>query len=273
MINIKVLKDCAEVSYALPNTTKRQTKIIGISEIPALFDTKISYDSGNLALFAQHNAYGIQRIIQRDNQTLVFVQCINPFVNILHTNKAELSTATKEAMGIAKHEAKIKDVITSSEYTSDGRKATTYHNVHLPNMLYAISIKQNGNGQYSKTHDGLLCYKENFISDNTQLYHFPLSNTYKNSACGQICWGNVSNRVDNPSQAVGAITSFLGGIMNTHLYESININGHRTICSSEVLAYLALRSKEIESFPHDAIKLRPNIKYGELVSYVTQNWK
>jgi len=266
MINIKVLSNCAEVSYQLPNSTKRQTKIIGISDIPNLFDTKISYDSGNLPLFAQQNAYGIQRIIQRDSQTIAFVQCINPYVNVLHTNKTTLDETARDLMGIKHITTKDTEVIKKAgEYTC-------YHNIHLPNLLLAVSIKRDGKG-FHMSNSGLLCYKEGFITDQTQLYVFPFSNTYKDSSYGQICWGDQRVTITDVSQAVGVIHTFLGAAMNHHLYESKKINGFKTSCSSQILAYLALRSKEIEHFPYEAIDLKPIIKYADLVSYITTNWK
>lgn len=268
MINIKVLSNCAEVSYQLPNSTKRQTKVIGISDIPALFDTKISYDSGLLPMFGESNSFAIQRIIQKDNLTFALIQCLNPYINILHTNYVELTTDQKKALKISDLKTVHKDVI---KKTGDGY--TCYSNIHLPNLLFAIGLKKDTRGQTSMFKSGLLCYKEGFITENTQLYTFPFSNTHKESSYGEICWGDVRPNVNQVSQAVGVAHLFLGNGMNHHLYNRLKIKDMQMDCSSQILAYLALRSSELNSFPYQDIPLTPNIKYTELVNYLNQNWK
>jgi hypothetical protein len=268
MINIKVLKDCAEVSYQLPNSTKKQTKIIGISDIPGLFDTKISFDSGILPLFGTENAYGVQRIIQKDNQTLVFIQAINPFVNVMHTVNSELTATARTSLGISHIKTK------HSEITSKSPEGfTIYKNIYFPNLLMMLNLTKDGRGNMMVKDSGLLCYKEAFLTDNTQLYRFPFSNTHKDSTCGKICWGSQSAQANSLAQSIGVIHSFLGAVMNHHLFDSFKIKDFSAVCSSQVLAYLALRAPEITSFPHADFNLKKVIKYNDLVNYIGQNWK
>lgn len=267
MINIKVLKDCAEVSYKLPNSEKRQTKIIGISDIPALFDTRITFDSGPMPLFGQQNAYGVQRIIQKDSSIVVFIQCINPFVNVQHTNFTELSEGVRSDLGISHIKTKQKDITMKGE-----DNCTIYKNIHLPNLLMAVQLQKDSSGITYVNHSGLLCYQDSFVTDQTQLYRFPFSNVYKDSVYGKICWGSQSCDADSVSQSIGIIHSFLGGIMNTHLFQSFKVKNHTFNCSSQILAYLALRSDELETFPYADFNLREVIKYNDLVNYIGQNW-
>ena len=267
MINIKVLKDCAEVSYEIPGR-KKQIKVIGISDIPGLFDSKILFDSGMLPVFGTENSYGIQRIIQKDNQMIVFVQGINPFVNMLHTECSDLDENARELLGIGS----IKTAF--SEYTKKHEEgATCYKNVYLPNLLMSVQLKKDSKDCWKVHNTGLLCYKDHFISDQTQLYKFPFSNIYRGSTYGSICWGSENPVASSAGQAVALIHSFLGAIMNTHLFDPIKIKGYEIQCSSELLAYLSLRSEDINCFPYEDINLSKVIKYNDLISYLNQNWK
>jgi hypothetical protein len=267
MINIKVLADCAEVSYQLPNSNKKQTKIIGISDIPALFDTKISYDSDILPLFGEENAYGVQRIIQKDNQTIIFIQCLNPFVNIKHTENNELDALKRAALDISHIKTKQSDIV-----KREGG-AYVYKNIYMPNLLMMLCLKKDGRGSVTVPYSGVLCYEDTFITDQTQLYRFPFSNTYDGSTYGKICWGDQSCAVKSVAQSIGLIHSFLGGVMNVHLFTPFKIKNQMMQCSSQVLAYLSLRSEELKAFPYSDFNLKKEIKYKELVNFVGQNWK
>lgn len=267
MINIKVLKDCAEVSYEMPGTKKKQTKIIGISDIPGLFDTKVLFDSDILPLFGTENAYGVQRIIQKDNQIIVLIQAINPFINILHTNQTDLNAQTRERLGIPHIKTKFAD------YTKKHTDGICYKNIYLPNLLMSIQLKKDSREGWKLHNTGLLCYRDQFITDNTALYKFPFSNIYRDGVHGGICWGDMRPTANSLAQSVGVIHTFLGGTMNTHLFEPFKAKEYTFNCSSEVLAYLALRSEELSAFPYDDIKMKEVVKYNDLIAYLTQNWK
>lgn len=268
MINIKVLSDCAEVTYHKAGTDKKQTKLIGISEIPGLFDTKISYDSGNLALFGKENAFGIQRILRRDSQTIAFIQGINPYMDIYHNRMAVFEKSTREKLGIDHlpydEEKGICEEINQNKYL--------YRNVRFPNLLMVLSLKEQG-GRVSVARSGLLAYEDMYINDETQLYDFPFSNTYKGDSTGNICWGGHRVNLDQTSQAVGVMHTFLGGIMNHHLFNPFKIKDQNINCSSMLLGYLSVRAEELERFPYEDIPLKKNIQYKNLVNFVRQNWK
>lgn len=267
MINIKVLKDCAEVSYQVPGTTKHQVKIIGISEIPGLFDSKINFDSDLIPLFGTENAYGIQRIIQKDNKIIVLVQAINPYLNILHTNLSNIAFDDRQKLNISHIK---KDSLDICEAKGD---VFCYKNVHLPNLLMSIELIKSSSENWKVGNTGLLCYQDQFITKNTQLYDFPFSNIYRESIFGRICWGDEKPYANSITQSVGLIHTFLGAIMNTHLFDSFAINGFEFECSSQLLAYLSLRSDELNAFPYKDIPLKKVVKYEDLINYLTQNWK
>lgn len=264
MINIKILKDYAEVSYEIKNTNKKQTKVISISDIPSLFDTNITFDSGCMPIYGKENCYGIQRIIQKDNQIIALVQCLNPFVNVLHTEETKLTETQKLLLGI-NHLDK--------DNTEKVGENTCYKNIYFPNLLMSLQLKKNARNDWQLDKTGILCYQDHFITDNTQLYQFPFSNIYKESSYGSICWGSQEAKADSIGQTIAVIHSFLGGVMNTHLFNKFKIKDFEFECSSEVLAYLALRSEELDSFPYKDFDLKKIIKYGELINYLNHNWK
>ena len=273
MLEIKVLKDYAEVKYQNNNGSK-QTKVIAISDIPALFDTKILFDSGILPLFGEENVYGVQRIIQKDSSYIMVIQALNPFVNTLHNDSFSVNDDHRSSWGIKDNKAKSKDVITkisvSGEYSDS---AYCYKNIYMPNLLMVIHFKMQS-GKYRAVNSGLLCYQDAFITDQTQLYEFPFANTYKGSTYGSICWGNMNPQVDSISQSVGLLHMFLGGIMNNDLYQRVKLtNGYEFNRANELLAYLAVRSEELDRFPYMDIQLNKEVKYGELISYINTNWK
>lgn len=268
MINIKVLKDCAEVSYNLPGSSKKQVKVMAISDVSNLFDTKITFDSDALPIFGNENAYGIHRIIQKDNQIFAFVQCLNPFINVLHTNFSDLTEKQREDAGISHITKKAEEYITPKE---DG--SYCYKSIYFPNLLMSIQLKSDGVDRWSVYNSGVLCFKEQFITKETQLYRFPFSNIYKGSTYGSICWGNETPIANNLAQSVSLIHSFLGAVMNTHLFEPFYIKNFQFKCSSEFLSYLSLRSDEIDSFPYKEVPLQKVIQYQDLINYLTQNWK
>lgn len=271
MINIKVLSEFAEVTYNLPNSEKRQTKIMGLSEIPALFDTKISFDSGILPLFGKENAYGIQRIIQRDQDYTVLVQAINPYVNTLHEDKTKFEKDKLTKLGIAHFPIEYQDDVI---YYRDESEAYCHESIYYPNLLLSLHLKKDSKGMMRIDKSGLLAYKDGFITDDTQLYAFPFSNTHNGSTYGQICWGHQSApRITGLAQSVGIIHSFLGAIMNRDLYQPLTVHGQTLQTSSELLTYMAIRSSELSRFPYEDISLTKVIKYRDLVSYVNQNWK
>lgn len=273
-MEIKLFKnEYAEVKYQGSNGTK-STKVIAISDIPALFDTKILFDSGILPLFGEENAYGVQRIIQKDNSYIILIQAINPFVNTLHYDSLTISDSMKESWGIGDNEVKSKDVITKMPVnTEESRMAYCYKNIYMPNLLMSLHLKMEG-GKWRAYNSGLLCFEDQFITDNTQLYEFPFANTYKSSTHGSICWGNMNPRVDNIAQSVGLLHMFLGGIMNNDLYQSVKLsNGHVFNRAHEILGYLAVRADELNRFPYRDIVLAKEVKYGELISYINTNWK
>jgi hypothetical protein len=55
--------------------------------------------------------------------------------------------------------------------------------------------------------------------------------------------------------------------------KAFKINDFEIECSSQLLAYLSLRSDEINSFPYKEIQLKHVVKYEDLINYLTQNWK
>ena len=268
MINIKVLKDCAEVSYNLPGSSKKQIKVVSISDIPNLFDTKITFDSDAMPIFGNENAYGIHRIIQKDNQIIALVQCLNPFLNILHTNFTDLTEKQREDAGIGHIKKKAEDYLITKD---DG--SACYKDVYFPNLLMSIQLKSDGVDGWRVSNSGVLCFKEQFITKETQLYRFPFSNIYRGSTYGSICWGNEIPIANNLAQSVSLIHSFLGAVMNTHLFEPFYVKNFEFKCSSEFLSYLSLRSEELESFPYKDVPLQKIIKYQDLINYLTQNWK
>jgi hypothetical protein len=269
MIEIKVLKDYAEVAYQQPGSNKQVRKIVNVSDIPALFETKVTYDSGILPLFGQQNAYGIQRIIQKDNSIIVLVQAINPYVNILHTQDSELDTGTRIDLGIGHITIPHSDIV---EYKGD---YTCYKNVYFPNLLMSLHLQKNSQGRFQLGGSGLLGFKDPFLTDETDLYDIPFSNTHKGGSHGGICWGDERVVIDSLSQSVGVIHRFLGSVMNDHLFEEFMLKDWELQCSSELLAYLALRSAEgeITSFPWNDLDLQPLIKYKGLIAYLNQYWK
>jgi hypothetical protein len=267
MIEIKVLKDYAEVAYQQPGTSKYVKKIIGVSEIPALFETKITYDSGILPVFGQQNAYGVQRIIQKDNALIVLVQAINPYVNVLHTEKATLSEEDRNSLGISHIKTLNNEIIESK----NGHNC--YKNIYFPNLLMSLFLKKDRYGKFSVANSGILGFQDPFITENTQLYDLPYSNIYRGGSHGGICWGDQRLEIENLAQSVSAIHTFLGGVMNTHLFSPFNIKDFEVDCSSEMLAYLSLRAPELSRFPYEDIQLSPLIKYKGLIAYLNENWK
>lgn len=269
MINIKVLKDYAEVSYQQSGSAKLITKIIGVSEIPGLFETKITYDSGILPVFGQQNAYGIQRIIQRDQSTIVLIQAINPFANVRHTEYSPLNEDQREALGIGHIKTLSEDVI------QDEEEYAIYKNIYFPNLLMSLHLKKDKHGNLHVGGSGLLGFKDSFVTDETQLYDLPYSNLYRGGSHGGICWGNQSLAINSVAQSVGILHNFLGATMNKDLFDEFDIHDYEVGCSSKMLAYLALRANagEITSFPHDDIQLEPLIKYKGLIAYLTEQWK
>lgn len=267
MINIKVLKDFAEVSYQQTGSAKQITKIIGVSEIPALFETRITYDSGILPVFGPVNAYGIQRIIQKDGSLIVLVQAINPFINVLHTENRWLNDEEKEDLNISHLSG------TMSQSVTDHGDNYLYKNIYFPNLLMSIHLKKQRNGNFAMCKSGILCFEDAFVSEATQLYDFPFSNIYSGSTFGGICWGDQEVRIESLAQCVSGLQTFLGSTMNTHLFNPIDIGDHEFGCSSQILAYLALRSSELSRFPYDSFHLAPRIKYKGLINYLNEQWK
>lgn len=273
MLEIKVFKDYAEVKFQSGST--KQTKVIAVSDIPGLFDTKVLFDSGILPIFGEENVYGIQRIIQKDSAITVLIQALNPFVNVLHSTNFSILEDYKKHWKIQDNKTKVKDIITSvsRSETLDRDSAYCYKNIYLPNLLMSIQLKMDG-GKYSARNSGLLCFEDPFLTDQTQLYEFPLSNTYKDSTAGNICWGNINPKVDSIAQSVGIMHMFLGGVMNNDLYRTVALaNGYKFQQSNELLAYLACRNEELERFPYRDVILNKEVKYGELISYLNANWK
>ena len=134
MIEIKILEDYAEISYK-ESGNKTVKRIVGVSEIPNLFDTKISFDSGILPVFGKQNAYGVQRIIQRDNSYIILVQGINPFLNVLHTTKSVLSINDLKNAGVSKPaEYKEEDIVVRKD------NVYCYKNIYSPNLLMSIHL-------------------------------------------------------------------------------------------------------------------------------------
>lgn len=273
MFEIKVLKDYAEVKYQTSSGAK-STKVIAISDIPALFDTKVLFDSGILPLFGEQNAYGVQRIIQKDNSYIILIQALNPFVNTLHFDNFSINDEVKEKWGIKENTVKAKDVITRVSVDNvHQQSAFCYKNIYMPNLLMSLHLRKNG-GRFQAMNSGLLCFEDAFITENTQLYEFPFANTYKGSTHGSICWGNMSPTVENIAQSVGLLHMFLGGIMNNDLYQQVKLaNGHSFSRAHEILAYLAVRADELDRFPYRDFRLNTEVKYGELISYINTNWK
>ena len=266
MVEIKVLNNFAEVSYK--QNQKVIKKLVGISEIPALFDVKTVFDSGIMPVFGTQNAFGVQRIIQNDTGLIILVQAMNPFANVKHTEYRTLSEGQKEKLGIS-HISLDPD-----SYVKDEDDYAVYKNVYFPNLLMSLHLKQGTNG-YTLGSSGILGFKEAFITDQTQLYDLPYSNLYRNGTHGGICWGSTELKIQSIAQSVSAIHSFLGSTMNTDLFDSFDINDMEIECSSQLLAYLAMRGTagELMSFPYDEIHLEPLIKYNGLISYLKGQWK
>lgn len=267
MIEIKLLKDCAEVTYK-ETDSKVVRKIVSLSDIPALFETKINYDSGILPLLGKQNAYGIQRIIQRDSGIIVLVQAINPYVNVRHTELAHFSKSMKENLGIGENP------ILENEVIKENGDHYIYEGVYFPNLLMSLHLKPK-NGKLAVYSSGILGFKDYFITEDTQLYDLPYSNCYRGGSHGGICWGNTPLEITSVAQAIGGIQAFLGSIMNTDLFDEFSIHDQTIHCSSELMLYLALRARagEINSFPHDDVVLEPLITYGNLIAFLNQTWK
>lgn len=267
MINIKVLKDFAEVSYQISGSQKKETKIVGLSEIPLLFDTKISFDSGILPLFGNENALGIQRLVQRDNYYYVLVQGINPFLNTRHV--AGNVFTDKDLKNFKLNHIENTDLLISKK-----DDVYEYKNVYYPNLLMSLMLKKETKGTLKIEKSGILAYSDHFISEDTQLYEFPFSNTHSGSVYGQICWGGQGTpQLGSLAQSVAIMQSFLGSTMNHDLYKKAYVNGHALETSSDLLTYLSLKSSELSAFPYKDIEMKKIIKYNDLMSYLNQNWK
>lgn len=272
MINIKVLANHGEVTYT--HNGKKQVKIVALSDIPSLFDTKISFDSGILPIFGETNAYGIQRIVRRDNSYIVMIQAINPFLNTLNNYNCGSEVINKKLKALKiTPSVKFEDVVKTRSLGDQG-SAYCYNNVYYPNLLMCLNLRES-NGKLTINNSGVVAFKDAFITDTTELYNFPFSNTYKGTIFGQICWGSLGTpRLDSLAQSVGVLHTFLGGVMNRDLFQPLTITGGETLGSSnEVLGYLAMRSPEINSFPYNEINLIKTTTYKDLVAYTQQNWK
>lgn len=274
-INIKVLKDYAEVTYS--HASKKQTKVISLSDIPALFDTKVSFDSGPLPLFGSVNAFGIQRIIQKDSQYTVMVQALNPYVNQLQESLASETTIKDKFKKMDIPLKKKLDSVVEEKMIDedDDYMAYCYKDIYYPNLLMTLHLKEQKDGKLQVVRSGILGFSDPFITDTTQLYDLPFANTSSKDMIGAICWGDMRlPHLDGLAGTIGLIHMFLGGVMNNDLFGQVpGKNNTRFDNAPDVLGFLALRSESISHFPYDEILMVKNTRYSDLVAYTQQNFR
>jgi hypothetical protein len=237
-VNIALQDGYAEVSYLERGV--RQNKIIDIDDLHGIFKDNVDYDSGDLGVWGE-NAMGIKRIISRGDKHWIFVEAINPLVT-----------------------------------TQLG--SSTFKNVPYPSILMGVHLSRNGvKFRVDKERTFVVCHQNMLLTGADQMFKFPFSNVWADTAMGKICWGSINlPQLDTFAQAIGILQMFLQGTMNfdlLHLDQLTPSGKFKEILTANrqgvdwKLGKIFEELTTLGHFPYSDLGLSRKTKYSDIVKY------
>ena len=126
-----------------------------------------------------------------------------------------------------------------------------FKKIGVPKLLFAFRILAN-----TLQEGYVVAVKDNLVSEDTELYHYPFSNVYRS---GSICWGNKLPTYGELRYLQNVPEMFLSMENNNHNYGHINLSGLEYRPLLEVL--------EGQKFREDWLKSM-EIRYGDWLNQV-----
>ena len=274
MITINVKKNFAEVTYS-ENERQNKTisKIISLGDLHKIFSERSCSDTGSFPIFGNENSIGINRIIKKGTNILVLVQGVNLFGDLLATDIPAYEDIDEMKVDfVLKNGVPLSQLSGEDDFEAGNGVYFRYTNIHMPNLLMAISMKEKPNGKLEIAKTGLNAFAEPVLHDKATIYRFPFSNIYSETS-GKICWGdNQLPILDNVGQSISLLSKFISAPMNNDLFNGYHSGKYSADSCYDLLFKLSKESEKLQCFPYEEYKMEAKCDYKSLINYYITNW-